>query len=119
MLYSGNRKKHLRRLNKYTRQINNSIAEDELWRGRFVVRCVHTSFFQYEDKSGWELYAVLRFIDQKTGFFWEVGDFVNSFCFGSKLFWLMNEFIVERCEVWSENPRPGSQDWYNQNPQWR
>ena len=73
-LTSFNRKKHQRRMNRFVRAINKNIANDDLWRGRFVVKQVGTPYFYiYEDKSGAELQNVhlvitdlklaLRFMD--------------------------------------------------------
>ena len=48
---SFNRKKHQRRMNKYVRELNKNIANDDLWRGRFVIRQEgNPGFYIYEDK---------------------------------------------------------------------
>lgn len=115
---SSNRKRHQRAINSLMRQLNNSIKSDNLWRGRFVVRQVYDQWFRYEDGSGPELYVILRFIDRKTGQYYEEGRTVNDwrFGYGSKMFWRMNDFITERCGVWNEEPRPGTAEYYNAAP---
>ena len=107
-LSSKNRKVHQRAMNKLMRQMNTNIKNDELWKGRFYVRQIASQWHEYDDHSGAELWVVLRFTDRKTGKTHEVADTVNHWRFvnGSHLFWAMNDFIVEKCDVWSEDPRP-------------
>lgn len=114
-LTSKNRKRHQREMNKLMRLMNQNIENDDLWRGRFYVRQVAAQWYEYEDKSGAELWVVLRFIDKKTGFYWETAETVNHWRWvnGNHLWWAMNNFIVDKTNVWSENPRPGSKEWYN------
>lgn len=110
---SSNRKRHQRALNTAIQKINTSITNDELWQGRFYVRqSNYSQWIGYEDKSGYELYVILEFIDRTTGQVWEQGGNVNHFLFGSRLFWLMNEFITEHTKVWETDPRPGTANWY-------
>ena len=112
-LTSKNRKRHQREMNKLMKSMNRNIENDDLWRGRFCVRQVAAQWHEYEDKSGAELRVILRFIDKKTGFYWETTETVNHWRWvnGNKLWWTMNEFIVERVNVWSEDPKPGSEEW--------
>lgn len=113
-LTSKNRKRHQRAMNELMRLMNQNIENDDLWKGRFYVRQVAAQWYEYEDKSGAELWVVLRFIDKKTGFYWETAETVNHWRWynGHKLWWVMNDFIVERTHVWDENPRPGSDEWF-------
>lgn len=113
-LTSKNRKRHQREMNKLMKLMNQNIENDDLWRGRFYVRQVAAQWYEYEDKSGAELWVVLRFIDKKTGFYWETAETVNHWRWvnGNRLWLAMNDFIVEKTNVWGENPRPGSKEWY-------
>ena len=112
-LTSKNRKRHQREMNKLMKLMNQNIENDDLWRGRFYVRQVAAQWYEYEDKSGAELWVVLRFIDKKTGFYWETAETVNHWRWvnGNKLWLAMNDFIVEKTNVWGEDPRPGSEEW--------
>ena len=105
--YSKNRKTHQRMMNTVMRRVNRNIEKDDLWRGRFVVRQVFSSFYQYEDKSGYDLYVVLQFRDKRTGQTYEIADSANSFCFlgGSKIYYEMNKFITEIADVWLNEGR--------------
>ena len=107
-LTSQNRKVHQRAMNKLVRQLNENIRKDNLWKGRFYVRQIASQWHVYEDKSGAELWVVLRFIDRKTGRTYDCAETVNHFRFPSswKLWEKMNWFIVEYLEVWKENPGP-------------
>lgn len=111
---SSNRKKHQRALNKVIKNINHSLLQDDLWMGRFYIKQgSYSYFYPYEDGSGWNLYVVLEMHDRLTGQKKEIGDEVNHFCMwnGSKLFWELNSFIVETCDVWRQDPRPGSPEY--------
>lgn len=52
MITSLKIKKYIRSANRVAKSINNSIAEDDLWRGRFIMRQKKFQFYQYDDKSG-------------------------------------------------------------------
>ena len=101
--YSANRKVHQRKLNRGVRALNKNIANDSLWKGRFVVQQLWTDFNLYEDHSGGYLFARLIVIDKKTGkgrlITGDVNDLVGPF---GKLFWEVNEFITKDCDVWRE-----------------
>ena len=100
-LYSNKRKVHQRAMNRLIRQMNQSIANDDLWLGRFYVKQVDAQWRQYDDKSGSELYVRLRFIDKKTGISYDTPfNTVNHWRFGARIYWKMNWFIVEYCDVW-------------------
>ena len=100
------RRRHQRVLNKAMRRINKCVAEDELWRGRFVVRCVDTYFERYQSSHyvGYEMKAALEFRDKKTGFTSVHIDDVNSIVFlnAATLWRWMNDFIMEEANVWAE-----------------
>lgn len=95
-------------MNQLMRQTNENIAADPLWKGRFYVRQVSAQWYEYEDRSGAELFVVLEFIDRKTGITHTAADTVNNWRYPNGFFlWReMNDFIVEKVNVWSENPRP-------------
>lgn len=104
-LTSKDKKHHQRALNKLIRQVNKSLEQDELWRGRFMVRQVESpQWICYEDGSGAGLYVTLEFVDRCTGRYWRLYESVNHWRFwgGSYLWRAMNDFIVERCDVWFE-----------------
>lgn len=109
-LSSGDRKKHQRQLNRVVRAINKCIEEDELWRGRFVIRqkCAVFGMREYDVNDTCPyLHVGLEFRDKKTGqtaMFYETA---NSICFwnGHKLWRRMNDFIVKDCDVWRVDGR--------------
>lgn len=100
------RRRHQRVLNKAMRRINDCIAKDELWRGRFVVRCIDTYFERYQDSYyvGYEMRAALEFRDKKTEFTSVHIDDVNSIVFlnAATLWQWMNDFIMKEANVWKE-----------------
>lgn len=113
-LCSKNRKRHQRAMNKLMRDLNKNIENDNLWQGRFYVKQTAAQWYEYEDKSGAELWVVLSFIDKKTGMTYETAETVNHWRMwnGSHLWWKMNDFIVEKVKVWDENPRPNTDEWF-------
>ena len=117
-LTSQNRKVHQRAMNKAMRAINKNIEHDNLWNSRFIVRQCEADWLPYEDNSGWELYATLKFIDRCTGhYFVRIGS-VNHWLFwnSSALWRAMNDFIVKRCDVWNEElARTDREAWREYN----
>ena len=111
-MYSFNRKKHQRRMNKYVRAINKNLYNDDLWRGRFVVRQVGSPYFYtYEDGSGASLERVhLVITDRLNGRTIDGWDSVNGWCHwnGSRLWCWVNDAITEGFDVWHEHPDPYS-----------
>lgn len=103
-LSSFDRKKHQRRVNKYVRALNKNIANDDLWRGRFVIRQVGSpTFCIYEDKSGAELYNIhLVITDLKNGQKYERWNSANEWCHfgGSRIWEFANYAITEVFDVW-------------------
>lgn len=93
--------------NRVAKSINNSIAEDDLWRGRFIMRQKKFQFYQYDDKSGLYVDFWYEFEDLKTGqkkiylFNNLEMDFNGPFI--SHVWWAMNSFIVDYCDVWRED----------------
>lgn len=106
--WTHNRRKHQRKINKAMRLMNKNIENDSLWRGRFCIRSGQTIFQRYEDNSGSELLCELLFIDKKTHKIVREYDTVNNWCNlnGHQIARRMNQFIIEDCDVWSEDPGP-------------
>ena len=109
-LTSFDRKKHQRRMNRYVRAMNKSIANDDLWRGRFVTRQVGSpTFYIYEDKSGAELENVhLVITDLLNGQEVHGWDSGNGWCHwgGGKIWRFANHAITERFHVWDTDVDP-------------
>ena len=107
---SFNRKKHQRHMNKYVREINKNIANDDLWRGRFVIRQKdNPGFYIYEDKSGAEMPHVhLVITDLKTGDRYDRWSTDNEWCHfnGSRIWEFANKAITEIFDVWRKNNDP-------------
>lgn len=111
-LTSNKAKVHQRRMNKYMRDLNNNIKNDNLWQGRFYIHQVSRQREVYPDHSGMELWVTLEMVDRKTGYTKQIFDTVNHWTFGNSLWWEMNNFIVDDVKVWSEDSKPGSPEWY-------
>lgn len=113
---SFNRKKHQRRMNKYVREINKNIANDDLWRGRFVIRQKdNPGFYIYDDKSGAVMPHVhLVITDLKTGERYDKWDSDNGWCHfnGAHIWEFANKAITEIFGVWyvQDDPRSHRDD---------
>ncbi len=109
-LSSFNRKKHQRRMNQFVRAVNKNIYDDDLWRGRFVVRQVGSPYFHtYEDNSGASLEHIhLVITDRLNGRTFDGWDSVNGWCHwnGTRLWHWVNDAIVKEFKVWDEKPNP-------------
>lgn len=107
---SHHRRNHQRWLNAICRNMNTSIRNDDLWRGRFVVEQVATYMEWFNDKSGGLLHCILRFRDKKTGItkIW----YTDCLDVNWRMFYQMNNFIVEDCAVWdNEDPYKETESW--------
>ena len=102
------RKNYQRKLNKKIQNINKSLREDTLWKGRFEVRQIDAFWEKFSDNSGGVIHVIIRLVDKKDGYYkdciieyapWLMG---FSWELNSKI----NEFIVNDCDVWNENPKP-------------
>lgn len=95
-----------RKVNAVVRGLNKTIEEDNLWRGRFVMRQKQAIIHEYSDKSGWYGHFVMRIYDKKTGLYKE--EYFNHYELerGWSLWWFVNNFIVQDVKVWEENPSP-------------
>ena len=109
---SLDRKKHQRYINKYIRKVNKNIVNDDLWRGRFVIRQVGSpSFYIYEDKSGADLVNVhLVITDLLDGHEVHCADNEHDWCFwgGHRIWELANKAITEYFNVWTAENDPRS-----------
>ena len=102
IISSSKRKRHQRIVNKYVREINKKIENDELWRGRFYCKQINSQFWQFKDNSGSVLSVHLRFYDKKTGLtkdYYTTSISLNLWE-GAYLYLEMNEFITKYCSVW-------------------
>ena len=105
------RKKHQRKVTRAIRTMNKDIEQDKLWKGRFFARTLKTSFRIYPDKSGAVIYVLLQFCDKKTGIT-RVEWFDEWGIMRRKMFWSMNDFIVNYCDVWkNDNPKEDKTDY--------
>ena len=101
------RKKIQRHINSILRTMNRNIERDNLWLGRFYC---HQKNIHYEmSEDGTYCYATIEveFVDRKTGKtftrYFHKEDFMGSTW---RIWCAMNDFIVEYCDVWNEDPRP-------------
>lgn len=104
-----NWKKEQKRVNKAVRAINLNVFNDDLWLGRFYAHQINSKYFRYEDNSGGCLYVELELVDKKTGKTknYDIITYgCNDIFLDSHVWEAMNDFIVEVCDVWKENPRP-------------
>ena len=107
-LTSKNKKRHQRAINKLVREINLNLEQDELWRGRFMIRQdASPKWCRYEDGSGAELFVRLRFIDRATGNYYVKWESVNLWrglnAYGFGIWCVMNWLITEHWDVWQED----------------
>ena len=107
-LTSRNKKRHQRAINKLVRAMNRNLEQDDLWRGRFVIRQDEApQWRRYEDGSGAELYVRLRFIDRATGRYYVKWETVNHWRGlrgnGWNVWLTMNLLITEHWNVWQED----------------
>lgn len=99
---SHNRKNHQRWFNQYCRYANKTMENDDLWLGRFCVKQRRTHMEWFDDKSGGLMYAEIVMRDKKTGITrvkWYSGLDMDW-----KFWWDFNNFIVDDCKVWEEEP---------------
>ena len=109
--YTNNRKKVQRQVNKIFRQMNRIIENDDLWRGRFVVRQKHTEWVNYYGSREYFLYVTYEFIDKKTGKVSRPYHDVD-FAIDRRIGIYMNTFIINDCKVWEKgNPYEDKTDY--------
>jgi len=104
-------------INYALKKINKDMANDPLWKGRFVLRSKNMFIFEYEDHSGYYGSATIEFIDRKTNkrqtAYMSDLDITGAH-WGKKVGWALwvkvNDFIVDYCDVWREDPRPSREN---------
>lgn len=115
-IYSCNRKRHQRAINKAIKNMNKNIENDNLWKGRFYCRQIYSPYWErYEDRSGGIMHVNVEFCDKKTQKRW-IQLFNTNDIQGWKFWCAMNDFIVKHIKVWDEDPRPSIEnapDWIN------
>lgn len=108
------RKKIQRHINSILRDINRCIERDSLWLGRFYCRQKHIHYEMSDDHTYCYAVVGVEFYDRKTGKtmhkWFHKEDFMGS---AYKIWWAMNDFIVEWCEVWKEDPQPSIKSPWN------
>lgn len=101
------RKKIQRHINSVLRNLNKNIERDNLWLGRFYCHQKNIRYEMSEDGSYRYAKAEIEFIDRKIGRtlirYFDKEDFMGSTW---RIWCAMNDFIVEYCDVWNEDPRP-------------
>jgi hypothetical protein len=101
-----NVKKIQRHVNSIVRAMNKNIYNDELWKGRFYVRQTKR---RVEKEDDWVYVRFeMEFVDRQTGktkkYYYDKSDMLGTSTW--KFFQDVNDFIVEVCDVWREDPRP-------------
>ena len=102
-----------REINRSIRALNDTVANDSLWRGRFYARQQAIRFATYADKSGVWAIAKIAFIDKQTNvqhIVWLDNKDINglgkrTIC-GYRIWEVMNNFIIKQTES------VGCQDYY-------
>ena len=113
---SQKRKVHQRAINKIVRNLNQTIEQDELWKGRYCVRQYKSWWISYQEEPTYHfLCTQFIFYDKKTNktFVTDIKS-VNTWMFlhGFKLWQAMNDFIINS-GVWEEDPRPTRENTQN------
>ena len=94
-----------RMINKSIHQLNENIANDDVWKGRFYAHQSYIHFYTYEDKSGVNAIAKIELVDKLTketqtvflNKFEIVGIFKTKFTlFGYGLWEHMNSFVCKQ-----------------------
>ena len=105
------RKREQRKINYYVKKINKNILNDNLWRGRFIVRQIQDFWETFDDGSGGVLTVVLEIRDLKTGLYQDF--IIDNYDRGWKLFEKVNKFISEDSGVWNniQEVKDDKTDW--------
>ena len=97
------RKTYQRKFNHKIRQLNKSIEQDKLWRGRFVFLQKNCRWWGFEDSSGGQLSVCVRAYDKKTSYYHdyclEYAPWMSTFNWNLTME-VGNTFIVEDLNVW-------------------
>ena len=105
------RKREQRKINHYVKALNKNILNDNLWRGRFIVRQIQDFWEAFDDGSGGMLTVVLEIRDLKTGLYQDF--IIDNYDRGWKLFEKVNKFICEDSGVWNniQEVKDDKTDW--------
>ena len=109
------RKQYQRKFSKILKELNQAIAEDDLWLGRFEVRQIGVRWHRFSDNSGGILRCILRCIDKMTcqykDYIIEYAPWMHTFHWHLSMD-IMNKFIVDDLDVWKNGkPREEIKDW--------
>lgn len=97
----GRHKNVNRRVNRAVRKYNAGMANDELWRGRFILQQIQKDCITYTD-GGFTMFYRYRLYDKKTGEVAETAWYSEyEIAQGGKLFWWVNDCIVNKFAVWN------------------
>lgn len=103
------RAKYHKRAMKMIHRLNKTIAEDNIWRGRFIAMNKEEKWNKFSDNSGGILYILVRMYDKKTkkyrDYRWDY--MIRSSFNGWHLSMdIGNDFIVKQIKAWDEDPDP-------------
>ena len=100
------RRKYQRKFNKLMRELNKSIANDNLWQGRFAFKQINANFTKFKDNSGGILFVQVRGYDKETGYYKDgYVEYAPYSCLAAYHLWrFANDFIVNDSGVWKEKP---------------
>jgi hypothetical protein len=91
------------KINKIIKAINQNIANDNLWKGRFIAHQIDRTTGVWNDQSGTYIYPVILFYDKKTGITnISYMDYAGGAFFGSRVWKAMNDFICDEVDVWKD-----------------
>ena len=111
---------------KIWKSMNDNICKDDVWLGRFEIREKQQFYKMFDDGSGYQAWYVVEAIDKKTGrsarkvldTYFGVNTHdeedktlnrdnkISLRFFSNKLWEFVNNFIIEDCQVWQEQPSP-------------
>ena len=94
--FGMNLKKRQHKVNRYLRAINKSIAEDNIWKGRFEFKQFDRSWYVFEDGSGAILTVFIEAYDKSTGIRTAYGVETTNL---NKLWYLANDFITKEVKA--------------------
>ncbi len=97
------RKKAQHVVNKNIRLLNKDIENDDLWRGRFIMRQIDAKWSPFDDGSGGQLFTTIMMVDKRTGQTKKV--WLDNYDFPWNYFSAINDFIVKDCAVWEKEGR--------------
>lgn len=97
------RKKAQHVINKNIRLLNKGIENDDLWRGRFIMRQIDARWSPFDDGSGGQLFTTIIMVDKRTGQTKKV--WLDNYDSPWNYFSAINDFIVKDCAVWEKEGR--------------